>query len=67
MSVGSFEVCDCDCHRMPGVYHMMPCCYTCPHCKQNIRRGYFDSHVEKCKSHRDSIRLSVEAVYKDDN
>jgi hypothetical protein len=46
----SFEMCSCDCHRHPDfVKHCAPCCYTCPHCGQNVKFLYKDQHVERCK------------------
>lgn len=44
----SFEECDCDCHRIPGMMHCMPCCGTCPYCQKNIKFLYYDEHVTKC-------------------
>lgn len=39
--------CDCTCHTMPDVHHIMPCCYICPLCDKNIANGMMTWHREK--------------------
>lgn len=29
MCVVDLDRCECSCHYMEGVHHMMPCCYGC--------------------------------------
>lgn len=62
MCVVDLDRCDCSCHYMEGVAHMMPCCYTCPKCGQNksfltvcsvcesdICHDCLPAHQEACK------------------
>ena len=58
MSIIDFEECDCDCHRMNGYEHCMPCCYTCPACAQNIKVSCYDKHVSKCSDKLAAGQLS---------
>lgn len=46
--VRDFEECDCDCHRIEGVMHVVACCFRCPHCGRNIA-GEWYLHKERCK------------------
>lgn len=49
MCTVNLDHCDCDCHRMDGVVHMWPCCYTCQVCGANILKWLWGAHV---MSHR---------------
>ncbi|MEK7072543.1 MAG: hypothetical protein AAB969_03160 [Patescibacteria group bacterium] len=50
----NFEVCDCDCHRLPAgmMQHCMPCCNKCPYCGKNIKWHSYDEHIVKCGKER---------------
>ncbi len=41
-------VCNCPCHASPHIIHPVPCCMTCPHCKQNISKYFYEAHVKAC-------------------
>ncbi|MDO8669357.1 MAG: hypothetical protein Q7K65_03625 [Candidatus Buchananbacteria bacterium] len=53
------DVCDCDCHRFPGMMHCMPCCNTCPKCGKNIRVFSYDEHVKKCEAVANDFSLEL--------
>ncbi len=41
--------CECICHTMKGVMHIMPCCDgACPECRKPIRYGRKIDHLVKC-------------------
>lgn len=42
------DKCNCHCHRMPNVKHIVACCAKCPVCGVNIRIGGMARHQ---KSH----------------
>lgn len=49
MTCDPFEICTCSCHDDDmEVYHVMACCYQCPHCGLNINRGYIEEHETRC-------------------
>ncbi len=49
MTCDPFEICTCSCHDDGmEVYHVMACCYQCPHCGLNINRGYVEEHEKRC-------------------
>lgn len=54
MCVVDIDHCDCDCHRMEGVYHMMPCCEYCWRCDGRIRLGGMDQHL--AERHPEAVR-----------
>lgn len=43
------DVCNCECHRSPSVRHFMPCCQTCPTCRQRIVNHNYQAHIQKCR------------------
>lgn len=50
--------CTCDCHYMPNVHHIAPCCVACPHCDIRISFGA-EEHIAKCAERkREMERLS---------
>ncbi len=68
MSYNNFEVCRCPCHDPKRkVRHVMACCFKCPHCGLNIKRGYHQLHMEECEKKQKEMHDMVEALYKDDN
>lgn len=56
MSYFSFDVCDCMCHRVEGMHHVVACCYTCPVCKLGIKKHAFESHIEVCKDDQEKLQ-----------
>jgi len=44
------NICTCDCHQGMEVGHLTPCCDPCPHCNQNIIRGWLNIHAPCCKA-----------------
>ncbi len=42
------EVCNCPCHTLPHIVHVLPCCTYCPQCEQKISNYYFVEHSERC-------------------
>ncbi len=53
MTCDPFEICTCSCHDDGmEVYHVMACCYQCPHCGLNINRGYVEEHEKRCRQER---------------
>lgn len=50
-----FEICTCDCHTDAHVYHVMPCCSTCPYCGENIQRAFYHEHKKRCKNETDNL------------
>lgn len=47
MTVLDFDICHCDCHTTEKV-HIINCCDKCPVCKQLIKRGYLEAHLNNC-------------------
>ena len=54
--------CDCQCHVIPGMKHIVACCFECPKCKKNIRfkegekyingedrKIFKDRHIKNCE------------------
>jgi hypothetical protein len=69
MCVVDLGHCDCSCHYMEGVAHMMPCCYVCPECGKRSAWPehqclYCHSHMcEGClEKHEDSCEARGEAA-----
>ncbi len=42
------HICNCICHKEPGVMHIMACCDDCPKCHANIGRFEMSSHLSEC-------------------
>lgn len=40
--------CTCECHRVPGVAHAMPCCTGCGHGHKWINPVYLHDHLKTC-------------------
>jgi len=40
--------CTCECHRVPGVAHAMPCCTGCGHGHKWIAPLYLHAHLKTC-------------------
>lgn len=52
--IDEMEHCNCDCHEQFGVEHIIPCCYNCHYCDNNIVTFYYDSHIKDCEEkHKD--------------
>ena len=49
--------CDCPCHEGGHVWHIVPCCAECPHCRERIAGGdwTYERHVTECKTERERI------------
>jgi hypothetical protein len=43
------EICNCRCHTLPHIEHVLPCCSYCPQCEQKISNYYFAEHSERCE------------------
>lgn len=56
------HLCDCVCHKKPGVLHVMACCYVCKICEQNI--GSLDSEVHKANCHKEMSIKNIAMAYK---
>jgi hypothetical protein len=57
----AFGGCTCDCHRIPGVLHVMACCYPARVCEEHSI-----SHPD-CQTCRLSVFDVIGRVYVDDN
>ena len=44
--------CTCECHTMPGVCHIVPCCTACPYCDKNLEFSA-DKHIQECKARKE--------------
>jgi hypothetical protein len=40
--------CRCPCHTTPGMMDYIPCCYTCPRCRQRISAEHMNDHISVC-------------------
>lgn len=56
-----FEKCKCHCHTNKSVRHIMPCCYSCPRCRSNIRIGSERSHKKHCTTTKVLLSKSVQS------
>lgn len=64
-AVSRHEICDCMCHSSEYVKHVMPCCTTCPVCKQHIHYMYAKEHK---KIHEDTLQMfNTKSENDDDN
>ena len=52
----SSDECDCKCHTIEGMEHVVPCCGECPIChNKRIKMACFEEHVTRCKELHDSF------------
>lgn len=35
-TTSAIRVCNCQCHRYEGIYHVRPCCTQCPTCHMRV-------------------------------
>lgn len=58
----AYEVCNCICHHVDGVHHIVACCHRCHICKQNIKSGLMDQHLKHCAEDRAKLVKEYEEL-----